>query len=447
MTPWTARTGATREARLAFPGLALVSILVVAAVLRVAALAWVGHSAGLHGDENYFMRAARSLAAENRYPDSMRPPGFPFFASLVFRLAGPSLDAVRVAQIVVSLIAIVLLFDLVRRRFGWRAASISALLTAVHPTLISYTHFLWSETLVATLLLAMLWSLDHVDVERGELWTASAGAALGATILTREMFLYAVPLVAWWVWSVPSHTARARAGRVAVLVLVVTAFIVPWSARNYARQGRFVLIATMRWLPIAEGNLLPQNGWFFYSNNEIASRYFTIGDELEREEVARRAAMEAIRAQQPAWIFRKIVRNTYRLFSPKWTQLSRFAYSGWFPPDVLPLAERLSALEFWFYAVHMVICLTAIWIVPGGRLKWMVGAIILFSVSVYIFANANHRFRVPLLPLFSMYVGPLLMGATSRNRRRLRVAGAATSVLLFLLIAATSVFIDPTTPN
>ena len=52
-------------------------------------------------------------------------------------------------------------------------------------------------------------------------------------------------------------------------------------------------------------------------------------------------------------------------------------------------------------------------------------------------ANANHRFRVPLLPLLAIPVGPFLVGARARDRRVLRMVGAALCLLVFASVVGT----------
>src|SRR5215831_6097503 len=130
----------------------LILIVLVAAILRGAALATIGDIPKPHGDEVYYVRAGTSLADGKGYQDSIRPPGQPALIALAFLAFGRSLAAPRVLEVLVSLPAIALVFALARPRFGHRAALLSALICAVHPTLINYTHFLWGETLATTLL-------------------------------------------------------------------------------------------------------------------------------------------------------------------------------------------------------------------------------------------------------------------------------------------------------
>jgi hypothetical protein len=76
--------------------------------------------------------------------------------------------------------------------------------------------------------------------------------------------------------------------------------------------------------------------------------------------------------------------------------------------------------------------LVGIWMVPGGRIKQLITAAILFTLSVHLVANGTTRFVVPLLPLFALYAGPLLAGRFERSRWR--VVGAAATLIVFLAL-------------
>jgi arylsulfatase A-like enzyme/4-amino-4-deoxy-L-arabinose transferase-like glycosyltransferase len=418
------------------PGLVLAAVLLLAAALRVAAVLTIGDAPALHGDETYYVDAGRAIARGEGHPGSVRPPGFPFLIAGVFRAFGESLTAVRLAQVVLSLAVVAAVFDLGRRRFGWRAGVAAAILCAVLPELVHYTHFLWSETLFTTLLVAALWALDRFETSRDLRWVAVAGAALGLAALTREMILPFVPLAAAWVAVVAARPFARQAKAAGLLLAACAVVVLPWTARNYRRHGRVVPVATLRWFPMVVGNTLPADGSLLGRDPEqqFAARYFSVPDELAREAMARQVALAAIGEAQPAWIFRKLARNVYGLFTP-WTQLARFEANGWLRPRWRPLARALVPLEMALTGVVLALGTVGLWAVRGGLLKPLLAALVLFFVGLHVVANANHRFRLPLLPVFALMGGAVLAGAGAR-RSRPRVAGAALSVLALALVAA-----------
>jgi 4-amino-4-deoxy-L-arabinose transferase-like glycosyltransferase len=422
------------------PALALLLVLLVAAALRVASALTLGDVVKLHGDEGYYVRAARALAAGEGYPGSLRPPGYPAFLALVLHAGGGSLRVARVAQAVVALLGIAALFALVQRRFGTLAATLSALLCALHPTLVFYSHLFWSETVVATLLLLAFDCLDRFDLGRRELWLVVAGVVLGAAVLTRDMLLFFLPVVLLWLCVDRSATRRDGARRAALLLVPVLLVIVPWMARNHALHGRLFVLSTNSWFPLAVGNLIPRDQVLgMGEENRAFNRAYEAlaGGELEHDAFARAAALRAIAERQPGWIVRKLVRNTYYLFSTA-SQARRFVKEDWLAPGWRDFTRRLTTVEAAFYVLQMALGLVALWIVPGGRTKLLVAALILFHWGVYVVANATNRFRVPLLPFFMLYVGPLLLGVGLRQRvARWRVAGAVGCLAVLTAIVVT----------
>lgn len=427
--------------------ISIVVLFVLAAAVRLWALWAIGNAPELHGDEGYYIRAARSLARGDGYPGSMRPPVYPFFAAVVLRATNDSLQALRVAQIALSLVGLWFFLDLLRRRFGARPALISSAVVAFHPTLVHYTHFLWAETVVTTLLLAALWALDRWDATARRTWIVVAGLVLGALILTREMALYFVPLaVAWMLRRDVRRSIGDRIKDLALLTVVVAAVVLPWTARNYTLHHRFVLVGTLKWFAIAEGNVLPDSNWVFDKapTRSFELAYAKIRDEVQREAFARDLALKAIRQEQPTWIFKKIIRNTYLLFSPSRTQLRRFADEGWLAPGSDALARRLALIEAVFYVVSLSVGVVALCLVPDPRLKSLVLALLLLFVGIHILSFANHRYRGQLLPVFALYIGPLVCGYSARDRTgSARRVAAVVSVVLVAVLCLVAFTMDP----
>lgn len=426
-------------ARRPSPATALLLVLLTAVVLRLASALTLGDVDKLHGDEGYYVRAARALAAGEGYPGALRPPGYPAFVAGALAIAGGSLRAARLVQIGAALLGVALLAAIVRQRFGPRAAAISALLVAVDPTLVFYSHLFWSETLVATLLLGVVFGLDRFDLVRRDAWLVATGAVLGAAVLTRDMLLFFVPVVVAWTWLVPGLSPRIALRRALLVLVPVLLVVAPWMLRNQALLGRPLLLSTNSWYPLAVGNLIPRDRVLGMGdeNRAFVPAYYDVPGELARAAFAREAALRAIAERQPGWIFRKLARNTYYLFSTA-SQLQRFVKEDWLASGWRDVGRRLVRVEITFYLLQMTLGLVALWLVPGGRVKLLVVALLLFHWAVYVVANATNRFRVPLLPFFALYSGPLLLGYGRRGRTAAwRLTGAGASVATLVVIVAT----------
>lgn len=419
-----------------WPDPLLVGVVGVAAALRLLELYAVGDTGALRGDEVYYVAGAHRLASGADLTNSFRPPGYPLFLALLLRLGGDHLSVLRIGQLLVSLVAVAIVYDVVRRRFGRSPALLSGLVCALHPTLAQYVHFLWSETLFTTLLLLALWCLDRFDRHPRDVWLLACGITLAAGALTREILLYAAPMAAAWVWIGSDATLARRTRNVTLLLAPLLLLVAVWLARNYAMHGRLSPLATNGWFAAAVGNIYPADRILGTSPDKLAfnARFRATRGELERSELARETALRAIRDAQPGWLLHKTLRNTFYLFAPR-SQLGRFLANGWLPATTEARARPIVAAELLFYAVATPFGIAALWLVPGGRLKIMVVAILLLHLAVHIAANATHRFRVPLLPLLALYTGPLLYGQIARNRSlRWRAVGAVLCVAAFVAV-------------
>jgi hypothetical protein len=103
----------------------------------------------------------------------------------------------------------------------------------------------------------------------------------------------------------------------------------------------------------------------------------------------------------------------------------------------MPRARPLVMIECLAYVALTRVGIAGFWLVPHLRVKWILAGYVVFSWALYVLANANHRFRVPLLPIFAIYTGPLLAACTaSREDRRWRCVGAGVCLAAFLVVVA-----------
>lgn len=443
-------------------GLMKAVLLLVALLARLLALGAFESVDRLHGDEVYYTDTAASIARGDGHPGSLRPPLYPAFMAGVYLLAGESHDAVRIVQIGLSLLCVVLVFGVVEPRFGARAAFGSGLACALLPPLVHYPHFLWSETLNATLLALLLWLLGRFDHSPRLQWIALAGLTLGLCALTRETWLYLAPVVAVWLLARgDGHDWRGAAKTLLAFFVPLALVILPWTLRNQAQHDRFVLISTNRWFAVAAGNLYSTETWYLGSAEDRDAGYLrgesevraaraearrarwqalpshprTPGfrDEFETEAYWKTIALERIAADQPFWLPRKILRNGARLYYANSQQL-RFLGMGWVQPTraggyALIVSDVVGTLLVFVPGI------LGLWLVRDPPLKAIVAFSILLTTAVHVVAFATPRYMVPVLPLLCVYAGPLLAGALQHRPIALwRWIGGVSCVAAWLLI-------------
>jgi hypothetical protein len=193
----------------------------------------------------------------------MRPPRLPLLCRRRVSRGNESLQALRIAQIAVSLVAC--------GSFLIWCGGVSArgrvdllAIVAFHPTLVHYTHFLWAENLVTTLLLAALVALDRWDGNDETQVDRRDRSVLGALILTREMALYFVPVAgAWMLRRDPRRSIGDRA-RDVVRCGHRAGVVLPWTARNYTLHHRSSSSEPSSGLP-SRRELLPASNWIVAS--------------------------------------------------------------------------------------------------------------------------------------------------------------------------------------
>lgn len=179
---------------------------------------------------------SEGAGASDPAPDAVRTPGYPLFLSLFVghEITLNTVHVILLAQAVLGILTILLVFDLCRRFLPALLALIAALLTALSPHLVTATVYLLTETLFCFLMVLSFWLFAWAAERRRLIGFLLAGIVLGAAALTRPAVQYfIVPfslLLVFW------RPARFRI--VVVLVLGCALAFLPWAARNLYTLGK-----------------------------------------------------------------------------------------------------------------------------------------------------------------------------------------------------------------
>src|SRR5262245_36068832 len=237
----------------------LVAIVAVGAVVRLALFA-AFHSLDLLMDEVQYQELAVNLAEGrgfllNGLPTSWRPPLYPFTMAALYLMTGTTNPAVvRLFQALLSLGTCVVIFALVRRLFGERAALVPAGIVAFYPSLLLYNNHILTEVLFTFLLSAAALAIAAYLDTRRPAFLVAGGVALGLTVLTREILWPTVPLMALLVLFLAGPGPVRRVTHAAALVIPFALVIAPWVVRNTIVQGSPTFIATNGGIVFYEGN-------------------------------------------------------------------------------------------------------------------------------------------------------------------------------------------------
>jgi hypothetical protein len=433
-------------------------VVLLGAAIRFAVLCLVPPGR-LVGDEKYYLEVAQNLAAGRGHlferdgvaHRAFRPPGHPWFLSLALAGAeGPAgaepVEPLLVVQTLLGSVLVAVVIALGRALFGWSEATLAGLLAALDPTLIAHSHYLWSETLAATLLGAALAAVVASERAASRGRAAAAGVLFGLAALTREVALPICAACALWSVAVSPRPRGPALRRAALCLAMAAAVVAPWTARNARLLDRFVPVATVGVFAAREGNTFSRDDW---RRSELAAlkafraEYFAIPDEAARLDFARRQALDLVRAEQPLWLAKKLARTAATLWSPDsylFLKISRGAY-GEPGPWTVRLLLVVAALGY----VALVVGAIAGAAGAQGRGRRAFPALVLgVFFLVHVLANSAARFRLPILALLLVYASHAALQprrVLERSTAGARLAAAAL-LLVFLGVSVPSFFGD-----
>lgn len=402
-------------------------VLLVLVLLGLGARLWVlGQFSDLElvGDQNRYLEdAERLLAGEEMV--AKRGPGYPAFVAASQVALGGDLAGARRGNALLGMLMVIGTWVLGRRIFSVRVGLIAAGIVALLPRNLPFPLYLFSENLYAVCACLGV-ALALIAAQRGKLALALlAGALLGLGVLTREMMLYFVPLVAvalCWCFSWREKRTLLAAGAVLGGAFAV---IAPWSVRNAFVHEQFVLVGFSDGRPLYLGNHEGD------AEQETArALYRKTGSFIETNAGMREIGMQAIRDRQPTWFFEKVAETVPLLLRPNekgnvvWGWSARAANHDW-------ADARLRWLLLPSQAALLLLASVGVahfrWRRPDV-LPLLFGA---FTFLAHTVANANpFRFQYPLGWVFALAAAVAIERGLPKTAGRRWVAALILAVVL-----------------
>lgn len=354
--------------------------------------------------------------------------------------------AIKVAQALVGGLGVWLMGAIAARLAGDRAGAIAALIGALYPPLVWTAAFALSETLYSTLALACVWILGDLLDGRAEgrhpaRRALAGGLIAGVAILARPVMMLFLPFALLLAlrprlpftlpfdlpfFAPPSTSASAASSTAAApraaqprawrwsiafaIVFGVALMVLPWTARNIATYGRFVLIASDGGVTFWTGNhpLSPGEGDLAANpelkrlNVELRRQHAGLTEE-ELEPIYYREAFAFIRNHPGQWLWllvKKVfytwvpIGPSYRLHSPLYFWGSVIPYCA-----VLPFAV-LGSIRLW----------------RTRRQPWTLWSMGVAALLVFVIFIPQERFRIPVVdPTLIICAGVQLARPGSRS--------------------------------
>ncbi|MDD5542550.1 MAG: glycosyltransferase family 39 protein [Acidobacteriia bacterium] len=221
------------------------------------------------------------LSCNHFTPTYIRPPLYPAFLSIFYRMSLPD-QAARAAQGFLDSLVAVLLFFFATRYFNPWVGWFSGIFFALHPFILVWPRYILTETLfldlftVAIVVLAMGWV-------RGRWWVLfSAGLLLGLSTLCRTTSLL-IPLFLPLMFLMPGQR-KAWPTALKNIVLVVLGLglaLAPWVIRNNRIFGQRFLVSGIQasnlWVATVDSDPHHENTgasfWIIYDRVQKGDRY------------------------------------------------------------------------------------------------------------------------------------------------------------------------------
>jgi len=405
----------------------LLSVLGAGFILRIVFLIETAGTELKIVDEQHYFELASSLLAGWGFawgpdePTSIRPPLYPGFLALVWMVVGEkSLVAIRAFQVVVSLVNVVLLYQLGKRIFSSRVALVAATIFCFYPSIVAFNFLVLTEVLFTCLLTAFLLAyVTFIQTGRGTMafWS---GLILGLAALTRSI-VWPFPLVLCpLAFLTLPGTKAARLRLSGILFLGFLVVITPWAVRNTHLQGVPTIVNSMGGITLFMGNYeyTPMNrAWDPITLHGALSIY----SKMKKE---RPESVNWTEGQKEQWAKQQAV--TYMLEHPGLTikrSLIKFA-NFWGLERTIPAGFRAGLYHppAWFamamtllvpiiYAWVMILaCFGLFWGLPKERrAHWIFVLLILVVSGLHSIVFGHSRYHLPLMPIFILYASSALV--------------------------------------
>jgi 4-amino-4-deoxy-L-arabinose transferase-like glycosyltransferase len=173
-------------------------------------------------------------------PDLWYGPGLPALLAPRVALDAP-LSALRLTSALVLFAAVLLMYVLVRERWGPRVGLVAAYALGLYVPFLGLLSSLHSEVLAVFFMVVGMLGLARFLDRGGVQWLAVGGVGLAGLALTRVAYgwVLTLALVVLGVWWLARRSGPA--GRAAAVVGLALALCVPWLTYTYAKTDRVLV--------------------------------------------------------------------------------------------------------------------------------------------------------------------------------------------------------------
>jgi hypothetical protein len=357
-------------------------------------------------------------------PETLRTPGYPLFLFPFLALRAPAGVIVATQHLLDALLAVAI-YLLTRRNFA------AALILGLDTITIHYANKILTETLSAVLIVVIFVILIR---SRSLPALIVTGLLCGALVLVRPVAIVYFCVVMLWLGYVRVRLA-------AIMVFIAAAVVLPlaWSARNAARTGVFTISSigsNNLLMHRAAGALAMEDGGDFKTHLEarqhqlqrIVDAMIEEGegvddpDDLNSADLAPyySALARQILLQHPRALMLLTLRGfAVNMFDTDWDALAEVVDDELIPEEATKIAVHVWTWLLWIVTLAGIV---AMWRRDRPQAA-LIAATIFYFLFMAAGGEAEHRFRVPIVPLMA------LASASVLSPRRVRGAVSGDKVV------------------
>jgi hypothetical protein len=409
------------------------AVLVVAGIALVLRLAWVLTATRVpvfieSGDAHSYFFYGRQIAAGGGYLNldgsghatAYYPIGYPALLGGLFWVVRhlpvhhsdfALTQAATLLNALLGTASVALLWVIVDRVVGRRAATVAATVLALWPNAIAYTATLQLETAFTCAALAALAVVATAVAPWSWRRLVAFSVALGLSALIRPFSLpfLAVP-VAVLLLRRPRTPLRVWAVSVAALVVPLVAVLTPWTLRNaHAMGAPLPFSSNLGDTLCLDRNLDAKGGFRFDDHDGCADP--SLG-EVDRNRISTGKAIDFVR-EHPGREALQIVRRTRLILGSDHDGLDAVERGGRAPLVSASTGRALRrASDLWFF-VALALALAGAAVAATDRRTRRAELLVLALPALSLFATAallwgTPRFHAPLVPYLAAFAGVAL---------------------------------------
>lgn len=393
---------------------------------------------------------ATSLVETGSYVDeqgqltSLRPPLYPGVVAALYRIFGTgNIHAVRVFQILISLITTAVVYRIGLELYSRKVGVAAALIHCFYPTLLGFNNLILSEV-TFTFFLSIAFLLATLVI-KWESVTASIllGIMLGLGALTRSSLWLFSPLLAAFLFLAcgPGIARRFRFSVIPLACFFLT--VGPWIYRNTNVQETLTFIDAMGGRNVMMGN---------YEYTPLERSWATITT-VTGDQAWHRVLAEAVpnyddltQGQKDKCAMRygigffldhpvlSVQRSLVKFFN--FWQLDRTLVAGSMAGHFGELSKATVLV------LATLVCAGYIFVMFGAvfgaltrppsdvRLRWMQVITVAFPCLIHSIAFAHSRYHLPLIPILAVYTAAAVIHWRDVRPHRMLVGGVSVCVVL-----------------